>query len=577
MSETGGDATGGTPDGFSDPPAAVLRKRHFQLVWLIPIAAALIAVYLAYSAITTRGPVITLTFRTGDGLKAGQTKVRHKAVDLGTVENIRLSDDLSQVIVTVRMQREATPELTDHARFWVVRPRLNAGNISGLDTLVSGAYIELDPGPPDSMATATAQRDYTGLDEPPAVRSDEPGTSFVLTTRRVGALASGSPVMYRDIAVGEVLRWDLTPDGQSFTVTIFVRKPFDAFVHTATHFWNASGVALDLGANGVQLRLESLQAVLSGAVAFDTAPDANTTPVSPANAVFRLYRDEPTARAAGFTRKLAFVTRFEGSVRGLAVGAPVEVYGIQIGSVTEVKLVFDPTGIDTHVDVHYEIQPERILSVADIDRSSPLETTQNLVDRGLRMRVHVANLLTGQMVLALDFVPTAKPAKVEQMANGEIFVPGLAGALDDLTATITTLSDQIGQLPIAAIGAELEQALHGINLIANGPELKQSLISLQATLAETQTLVAHLDSGTQPALKRLPELSASLQAVIDRSTKLLNSADTAYGQDSQTKRDLQRLLSEMSDTARSVRLLADYLTDHPQALIQGRTAAAGEK
>lgn len=552
-----------------DPAAAVVRARRFQPIWVVPIIAAVIALYLGYNAITSRGPMITLEFRAADGLKAGQTKVRHKAVDLGTVESIRLSDDLSHVIVQVQMQREATAELTDQARFWVVRPRLTASSISGLDTLVSGAYIELDPGPANA-ADAKPQSDFTGLDEPPAVRSDEPGTSYTLSAARVGALASGSPVLYRDVEVGEVLGWELAPDGRRFTVHVFVRKPYDAFVHTGTHFWNASGVALDLGANGVQLRLESLAALLSGAVAFDTAPDARRMPLGTAQTPFLLYKDQPSARAAGFTRRLPFVTRFEGSVRGLAEGAPVEVYGIQVGSVTSIKLIFDPTGIDTHVDVHYEIEPERILSVAEIDRSSPLTTTQNLVDRGLRMRVHVANVLTGQMILGMDFVPGAKPAKAVQLLSGEIFVPGLAGALDDLTATITTLSDQISQLPIAAIGTELEQTLHGMNLIANGPELKESLRSLQATLAETQTLITHLDTGTQPALKRLPEIAASLQAMIERSTKLIASTDTAYGEESQTKRDLQRLLSQLSDTARSVRLLADYLSDHPQALIQGR-------
>jgi paraquat-inducible protein B len=241
--------------------------------------------------------MVTLTFRSADGLKAGTTKVRHKAVDLGTADSIRLSDDLSSVVVQVQMQREATDELTGNARFWVVRPRLNAGNVSALDTLLSGAYIELDPGTRTATPTAP-RRNFTGPEEPPAVRSGEPGQSYVLQGSRIGGITSGSPVLYRDVTVGEVLGWDMSPDGQGFAVAIFVRNPFNWFVRVGTDFWDASGIGLDLGAGGVQLRLESLQALLSGGIAFDTRPEACNAPLSPSGAEFRLYRDQATASAA---------------------------------------------------------------------------------------------------------------------------------------------------------------------------------------------------------------------------------------------------------------------------------------
>ncbi len=559
-----------------DPEAVISTGRRFQPIWLIPIVALLIAGYLGYTAISSHGPVITLSFRAADGLKAGQTKVRHKAVDLGTVDSIHLSDDLSHVVVNVQMQREATAELTDKARFWVVRPRLNAGNISGLDTLVSGAYIEMDPGPVGAEG-AVSKRDYVGLDEPPAVRSDEPGTSYTLKASRVGGLTSGSPVLYRDITVGEVLGWDLAKDGQSFTVSLFVRKPYDNFVHTASYFWNASGAALDLGADGVQLHVESLQALLSGAVQFDTPPEARTSPPIGPGASFHLYRNESTAKEGGYTRRMPFLTRFEGSVRGLAVGAPVEVYGIQVGSVTGVKLVFDPSGTQTYVEVRYDIQPERILSIADIDRTPPLETTRNLVQHGLRAQLHTANYLTGQLFLGLDFLPHTPPQDVSQLADGTILLPGVVGGLDSLAATMSALSAQVAQIPFAQIGADLQTTLHGLSAVVNGPELRQSLTSLAATLQEAQGLVQHIDSSTAPALKRLPEIAESLQTTLARTAALVQSAETGYGADSQTRRDLDRLIIQMSDTARSVRLLADFLTQHPEGLIQGRSAKAAEK
>jgi paraquat-inducible protein B len=566
------------PTAQIEPTAAATTRRaqRFQLIWLIPIVAALVAGYLAYRAVSQRGPTITLTFRAADGLKAGTTKVRHKAVDLGTVESIRLSDDLSKVVVRVQMQREATAELTEKARFWVVRPRLNAGNVSGLDTLLSGAYIELDPGGRTDEA-AEARREFTGLEEPPAIRSDEPGQSYILQTRRIGGITSGSPVLYRDVTVGEVLRWDMSPDGQGFTVTIFVRDPFNRFVRAGTHFWDTSGIGLDLGANGIQLRLESLQALLSGGISFDTSAEMRTTPLSLPGAEFRLYRDEATARAAGYKRRIPLATRFEGSVRGLAVGAPVEVFGIQIGAVTDVHLNFNPIDGEAHVDVKFEVQPERFLSDERLDQKSPLETTQALVGRGVRMQLHTANYLTGQLFLGMDYVKGAKPAEAAILPDGALFFPGISGGLDNLVSSVTDLTGKLAAIPFDQIGADLQKTLHNVSDLTGGPELKQTLQSLASTLAAAQDLVRKVDAGAAPVLKRLPEIANSLQQTIDRTSKLVVSADNSYFGNSQVKRDVERLLVQLSDTARSVRLLADFLTQHPESLIQGKTGRATER
>ncbi len=559
----------------SQPVADTRRVRRFQLIWLIPVVAVLVAGFLAYQAIAQRGPTITLTFRTADGLKAGTTKVRHKAVDLGTVDTIQLSDDLSHVIVQVKMQRTATAELTEKARFWVVRPRLNAGNISGLDTLLSGAYIEMDPG--GSHGEAEAKREFKGLEEPPAVRSDEPGQSYTLRAGRIGGITSGSPVLYRDIAVGEVLRWELAPDGLGFTVTIFVRDPYNRFVRVGTHFWDTSGIGLDLGANGVQLRLESLQALLSGGISFDTNPDARQTDLSPPGAEFHLYRDESAASAAGFRQRLPFVTRFEGSVRGLAEGAPVEVFGIQIGTVTGVKLEFDPSNGAAHVNVAFEVQPERIMPPDRMGTDSPLSVAQTMVRRGVRMQLHTANYLTGQLFLGMDYVPGAKPAEASLTASGAMYVPGVSGGLDSLTANLTDLTQKLSRIPFDQIGADLQTTLQGISAVANGNDLKQSMQSLATTLASTRDLVRKLDTGATPLLKNLPEMAQSLQATLDKTAKLVGSAESSYFGSSQVKRDVERLLVQLSDTARSVRLLADYINQHPEALIQGRSGKSSER
>ncbi len=559
------------------PEAALHQRPRFQLIWLIPIVALLVAGYLAWDTIHARGPTITLTFPTADGLQAGQTKVRHKAVDLGTVQSITLSDDLSHVIVRVQMRREAIPELTDKARFWVVRPRLSGGSVTGLDTLLSGAFIELDPGSPEEMANGAQQRDFEGLDDPPAVRSYEPGTTYTLEASRIGAITSGSPVLYRDEVVGEVLRWEFGPQGRGFLITIFVRKPFDSFVHQASQFWNGSGLTVDLGADGITVRVGSLQALLTGAVAFDTTADARASPVSKPGAQFRMYRDQPNAAAAGFKRRLSFDTRFHGSVRGLAVGAAVELYGITIGNVTAIKLQFDPAGHESYVDVHFEIQPERILNVAQIDSENPLEVTRNLVNRGLRMTLHTVSYLTSQLVLSMDFVPGAEPAEVTQLPDGTVLVPSQASGLEGLTASATQVMNGLAQVPFDKIGRDLDTLLSSAATLANGPELRRSIATLSATLVQVQELVRKVDTASGPALKELPAIADNLNTALARTAKLVASADTAYGSNSGVLRDVERLLAQFSDAARSVRLLADFLAQHPEALIQGRTGRGMER
>ncbi len=562
------------PSAAPLPEARVQPQRPFHVIWLIPVVAALIAAFLAYRAISQQGETIRLSFNTADGLTAGQTHIRHKAVDLGTVRRITLSYDMRRVVVQADMRREADRYLTNKARFWVVRPRLTAGNISGLDTLVSGSYIEMDPGPGGGVPTT----EFTGLEEPPAVRSDEPGTSFVLRADRIGSLSSGSPVFYRDIAAGEVLGYEVHPAERAqdsfILVHVFIRAPYDKFVHQQTYFWNASGVSVQLGAEGVRLQLQSMQALLSGGIAFDTPTDGQSGPSSPVNSTFALYHDQESATSARFQERTPFLVYFRGSVRGLAAGSPVELFGIPIGSVTAIQLQFDPTGRDTRVAVRLEVEPQRILGAGLVPDQQPLAVARGLVAHGLRVQLRSANYLTGQLLVALDFFPDQKPAEVKE-ENGVIVLPTLPGGLEGITSSLGQILQKIEALPLDDIARHLNATLAGVDSVTNGPELKQSLRTLTATLAAVQEVVKQAGAGAGPALQRLPQIAQDLQTAVDRAGKLVGSADAGYGSNSQFRRDLERLMDQFSDTARSVRLLTDYLDQHPEALLRGRTGQAG--
>jgi paraquat-inducible protein B len=556
-----------------DPPQAKVQNRSgFSVIWLLPIVAIAIGAYLAFTTLSERGPEIVINFRTADGLTAGQTKVKHKNVELGTVQGIQLAQDMSHVIVHVRMRREADPYLTDNARFWAVRPRLSASNISGLETFISGAYIELDPGQKDG----NTQRQFTALEDPPGVRSDEPGQTFVLQAARIGSLGSGAPVFYRDIVVGEVLGYSLPEGNGPITVKVFVRAPYDKWVHPGSHFWNASGIRVELAGQGVHVQLESLQAVLSGGVAFNTPQESRDAPGAPAGTKFALYNSEADANAASYKERLPYVLYFQSSAAGLSVGAPVQIYGIQVGNVTGISLQFDPAQAVARVRVTIEVQPERLKAVGGSPATTPEVVARHLVARGMRAELITTSYLTGSLAVSLEFPPNPAPAEIER--EGDVIVlPTLGGGLNGLTTALSDVAEKLDALPFAQIGANASSLLGTLNALVGGPDVKQAVGSLATTLIEVQGLVRHADAGLAPLFKRLPEMSSDLQQTVASANRLVGSADTSYGSNSQFQRDLERLMAQLNETARSIRLLADFLDRHPESLIRGRSAQGADR
>ena len=537
---------------MSTAPEATIRKSRISWVWLIPIVAGVIAAFLAWRTLSEQGSLITISFRGGDGLVAGQTRVRYKAVELGQVESVRLSSDIQTVIVTVRMRREANPFLTGNARFWVVRPRLSSGSLAGIETLVSGAYIEMDPG----TEKGDKKYDFTGLETPPAVRSGEPGTTFRLSAERLGSLSSGAPVFYRDIGVGEVLDYDIGNGLGPVALNVFIRSPFDKFVRAGSKFWNASGLSLRVGADGVHLELASLQAVLNGGVAYDAPQDANAKP-APQGTEFHLYRSFEDAASAGYTNRIDFVTYFESSARGLSKGASVDFFGIQIGTVENVELDLNPVTAQSRVKVSFQIQPERIaMSNPADEKQDPIEIARKLVARGMRAQLQTSSYLTGSLVLALNLDRNAAPAELIKQ-NGQWIIPSEGGGLDNIMASASNIASKLDRLPLDEIGANLNRTLR----------------SASTAMASVGDLAAHASSGLSPAFARLPGITASLEQAVTRADRVLTSLDRGYGKDSDTQRELSRAMVQVGDTARSIRQLADFLDRHPEALLRGRAGA----
>ncbi|WP_424139729.1 intermembrane transport protein PqiB [Roseomonas chloroacetimidivorans] len=564
---------GDTPLG--QPEVARTRRQRFSLIWLIPIVAALVAGYLGWHSYANRGPTVTVTFRNADGLTAGQTPVRYKAVQIGTVRSIHLSEDMQQVRVQIRMNTEMSSRLTTNARFWVVRPRLTAGNVSGLETIVSGAYVAFDPGEEGGTST----REFTGLENPPGVRSDEPGRVVTLNASRIGSLDRGSPVFFRDVTVGEILGFDPPDLDGKITLRAFIRTPYDKYLREGSRFWNTSGVNLRVGAEGVKLELESVRALVAGGVAFDTPPNLRDQPPAPDDAQFQLFDDLEGAIAATTKERLEFLVYFGGSVHGLSPGAPVELRGVRVGSVLSRTLEHDPAIGTFRVPVRIAVEPDRISFPGGRGartREDVLAFAQQMVAKGLRAQLQSASLLTGQMLVAFDFLPEAEPAEV-RMEGDDIVLPSQGGGASDIMGALSGVAGKLERFPIEEIGRNLNNALASVNGLVGGPELRSAVHALAGTLEQVQGLVRRTDAGLAPLLRRLPAIANNLDQAIGRANTAIGSIERGYGRDSDVNRQMERLLSQANDTARSIRLLADYLDRHPEALLRGRTDRATER
>ncbi|WP_019446942.1 MlaD family protein [Cupriavidus sp. BIS7] len=524
-----------------DFPEAVATPAHrsrlrMQLVWLVPIVAVLIGGWLAVKAVIEQGPQITITFKTGEGLEAGKTKIKFKDVDIGIVKSVALSQDSKRVVVTADIAKDAGRLLVDNTRFWVVRPRISGGSVSGLGTLLSGSYIASDTG----NATKT-RHDFVGLETPPAFTSDVPGREFLLKSEDVGSLDVGSPVFFRRLQVGEITAYNLDSDGRGVTLHVFINAPYDQFVQTGSRFWHASGVDVSLDTGGLRISTQSLVSILVGGIAFETPEDSLAQPAAATNTTFALFHDRTNAMKRQDRIVHKYTVAFGESVRGLAIGAPVEFRGIVIGEVTAIHTRYNPATRKFSIPVDINFYPERFTSRyrAGGDggvSENPHELGDLLVEQGLRMQLRTGNLLTGQLYIALDFFPNAPKSKIDWSHNPPEF-PSMQGDLQSLQQSLTRVVAQLNSIPFGPIGQNTKDMLRNAT-----------------------SLLTRLDSEIVPQAR---------DTLVSAHTAL-DSANTTLGPDSTLQQNTSDAMKELARTAAALRSLADYLERHPEAVVRGK-------
>ncbi len=544
-----------SPDAAATlPEAEPFRRGRISIVWLIPLLALLVGGWLAYKTWSERGPAIDISFKAAAGLQVGKTVVKFKDVEVGKVTAIRVADDLKSVQVSAELVAGTERWLTGKTRFWIARPRVAAGRVSGLDTLFSGAFIEMDPRPDGKR-----RRDFVGLEDPPLLKSDEPGKRFILRSAG-GVLNAGAPLYYRGQQVGQVVDSRLDDEGKAVNIEIFVLAPYDRLVRTDTRFWNVSGLDVSVGADGIRVDSESFMTMLIGGVVFDT-PASIDEAIGAAEAghVFRFYANRDAAHARVYEDKKRYLLFFDGSVRGLGVDAPVLLRGIEIGKVLDVRLDFDIETFAFEIPVLIEIEPERVNIKGNADSVDYDEAIAQLVTGGLRGQLQSRSLLTGQLYVELGFHPDAPPASITEKEGYKV-VPTVAAPLDAMATKVNGLLDTFGRLPLEEIAGDLRDTVKGINQLVNSDQVAGSLNELPLLLARANGALAKLDKQV------MPEAAAALSQA--RTT--LAAAQKLVATDSAMVREIMRLLKDLSSASRSVKGVADYLERHPEALIKGK-------
>ncbi|MFV2059833.1 MAG: intermembrane transport protein PqiB [Gammaproteobacteria bacterium] len=499
------------------PKALNKTKIGISTVWIIPIIAALIGGWMVFKSAFEIKAIAKVTFVDASGLEVGKTAVKFRDIKIGELTELKISDDLTKVIAIIKFKGVKQKRLTTSTRFWVVKPRIGLGGISGLDTLISGAYIEVDPG-----IGGQPTNEFIGLETPDIYQIGNAGTIYTLQTNKLGSLFRGSPVKFRGINVGNVTKYKLTEDHSRVEIQIFIEAPHDKYITNNTRFWNISGIQIEMNAEGIKFDMESVVTLVSGGISFSTANNLNQEMIqAKENTVFRLYQTEKPKIEEIISFGVQMKLYFADGVSGLSVGAPVEFKGFRVGTVVDVgaEEKWNKTEILTYAMI--DIEPDRLpvinrkkFSSDKLRKQAVHKFITTMVNRGMRAQLKIKNLITQKSLITMDFFPTAKKETVKYI-NGIPVLPTVPKSLNGILRKVDNILTKIDAMPIEEMSKNLDQTMVNINNLVK---------SLNAT------------EGGMMGLQ------------------------------------IDQALTELRKAARSIRAMAEYLERHPEALLKGKSS-----
>ena len=520
----------------------VSKQSGPSIVWVIPLLTFLVGGWLIVKTLSEQGPRATISFKTAEGIEVDKTKVKYKNVDIGVVEKIEFSEDFSRIILTVDFIQDSEKFLRRSTRFWVVKPQISLRGTSGLGTLVSGSYIEIEPGP------GAAQLHFIGLEKQPVVKSDEQGKKITLVTQNLGSLDTGSPIYYQGLLAGEVMGYELGNDLRSTYIHTFIKDPFDQLIRGNTNSWNVSGVNVSMGADGFKIQTESIQSMMLGGIAFETPETLEQVTTKIDNLIFTLHKSHESIQKHAYTKKIKFIMFFDSSIRGLSLGAPVEFKGIKVGSVLDVRLEFDKGSTSFRIPVLIEIEPQRIIERGIQDEGTSHETLNKLVERGLRARLQTGSLLTNQLFVELDMHPGA-PLNLIGSNTQYPELPTLPTSnFGAITESIEELLAKLNAVDIAEVTSVLvdtihtanktihsaDKAINTANKLIENPGITEAIEDVHVALENFKNITQKLDNS---------HLIASATQTFDSANQVIHNADNIINSTNKTIRIIDQTLS----------------------------------
>lgn len=521
------------------PRVAKRPKRSLAWVWFIPLAALLVGLSIVWRGISQKGPTINIAFQSASGIEKGKTQIRYRDVVIGMVNDVRLNGMQDGVIVQADLTKDGAAFAREGSRFWVVKPRIGLGGVSGLMTLLSGSYIETDFDP--TVKNRSNERDFVGLEQPPPIASDRPGRHFVLRSRTLGSLGAGAPIYYRRIQVGLVTGFSLADAGQHVDLSIFIDAPYDKFVDASTRFWNESGIDLTVGTDGMKLQTESLISLIAGGISFSSF--GKPQPLADVSKPFKLYGSQSTAAAVPEGIAVPIWMRFDQPVRGLTVGSAVAFHGVDIGVVDSVALDFDLKTRRFFTAVEATLYPERLGPVyAELkkDNQTPRDLALSLSEltaKGLRAQLRTANILTGQLFITLADFPGASSVHDKQTSLPFIMPTLASDDISSMQAQIGNIINKIDKIPFEKIATDLD-----------------------AMVNQIRSLSANIDQGVTP---KLSSALSQVELAVKNLNKLIAPGSTLTT-------NTESMLEDLKSSLKSLKTLTDSLQANPDSIIRGR-------
>jgi paraquat-inducible protein B len=571
--------------------ATVIPKKRMRLsvVWIIPIVAALVAIGIAVQRIISEGPTITIIFKVAEGIEEGNTFIKYKNVNIGKVKAVKLSKDYTKVVVTAKIEKNAAGLIVEDAEFWVEQPRVTMSGVSGIGTLLTGNFIGLKMGKSERV-----RHEFIGRDVPPTITVDQPGHAFTLQAEDLGSVGIGTPLYFRRLNVGQVIGYDLAEDGKSISIMIFVNSPYDKYVTDRTRFWEASGIDLTLGAEGLSLQTQSVRSILMGGIAFETPPLAEDAKPANEKTPFVLFNSRAEAMSKAETVFTRYVLYFDETLRGLNVGAPVMFLGLPVGEVTAVGLEYDSKSKSARPRVDIVVYPKRTLAHAknslglearEHSKAERYAFVQKAVDGGLRAQLRSGNLLTGQRYVAFENFPNTPKVKID-WTKSPVELPVIPSGLQDIEIKIHSILTKIERMPLDEIGTDFKKLLATIDVLLKRidgetlPEVKTTLEDLKRILTKTERMpldeigtdFKKLLATIDVLLKRIDEETLSeVKTTLEDLKRVLKSTDAnLVGKDAPTQQEMRETLQEVRKAAQAINGLVDYLDRNPDALIRGK-------